>query len=120
MTVPTVDSDRSAKIALIGGGPAALVAAIALARRGVRTRRSSSGPPYCACSSNRCCFGPNSIVLYEDRLSDAIPEELWNSKSAALQDELRRARTEMERHARLRTIRVESRRRFRVRIALEH
>ena len=37
MTVPTVDSDRSAKIALIGAGPAALVAAIALARRGVRT-----------------------------------------------------------------------------------
>jgi hypothetical protein len=36
--------------------------------------------------------------VYEDRLSDAIPEELWNSKSAALQDELRRGRTEMERH----------------------
>jgi ABC-type phosphate transport system auxiliary subunit len=34
----------------------------------------------------------------EDRLSDAIPEELWNSKSAALQDELRQVRTEMERH----------------------
>ena len=32
------------------------------------------------------------------RLSDAIPEELWNSKSAALQDELRQVRTEMERH----------------------
>jgi hypothetical protein len=36
--------------------------------------------------------------VYEDRLSGAIPEELWNSKSAALQDELRRVRTEMERH----------------------
>ena len=36
--------------------------------------------------------------MYEDRLSDAIPEELWNSKSAALQDELRQVRTEMERH----------------------
>jgi site-specific DNA recombinase len=36
--------------------------------------------------------------VYEDRLSDAIPKELWNSKSAALQDELRRVRTEMERH----------------------
>ena len=36
--------------------------------------------------------------VYEDRLSDAIPEELWNSKSAALPDELRRVRTEMERH----------------------
>jgi hypothetical protein len=36
--------------------------------------------------------------VYEDRLSDAIPEELWNSKSAALQDELRQVRTEMERH----------------------
>jgi hypothetical protein len=29
---------------------------------------------------------------YEDRLSDAIPEELWNSKSAALRDKLRRVR----------------------------
>ena len=37
MTAPTVDFDRTAKIALIGGGPAALVAAIALARRGIRT-----------------------------------------------------------------------------------
>ena len=36
--------------------------------------------------------------VYEDRLSDAILEEFWNSKSAALQDELRRVRTEMERH----------------------
>jgi hypothetical protein len=36
--------------------------------------------------------------VYDDRLSDAIPEELWNSKSAALQDELRQVRTEMERH----------------------
>ncbi len=36
--------------------------------------------------------------VYEDRLSDAIPEEPWNSKSAALQDELRQVRTEMERH----------------------
>jgi hypothetical protein len=34
----------------------------------------------------------------EDRLSDAIPEELWNSKSAALQNELRQVRTKMERH----------------------
>src|SRR5258707_131829 len=37
--------------------------------------------------------------VYEDRLSDAIPEELWNSKSAALQDELGQVRTEIERHA---------------------
>jgi hypothetical protein len=36
--------------------------------------------------------------VYEDRLSDAIPEELWTSKSAELQEELRRVRTEMERH----------------------
>jgi hypothetical protein len=36
--------------------------------------------------------------VYEDRLSDAIPEELWKSKSAALQDQLRQVRTEMERH----------------------
>ena len=39
MKAPTKDLDpnRTAKIALIGGGPAALVAAIALARRGIRT-----------------------------------------------------------------------------------
>jgi hypothetical protein len=46
---------------------------------------------------NRCCCARNSIVC-TDRLSDAIPEELWNSKSAALQDELRQVRTEMERY----------------------
>lgn len=34
----------------------------------------------------------------EDRLRDAILEELWTSKSAELQEELRRVRTEMERH----------------------
>ena len=34
----------------------------------------------------------------QPRLSDAIPEELWNSKSTALQEELRQVRTEMERH----------------------
>jgi integrase len=37
--------------------------------------------------------------MYEDHLSDAIPEELWNPQSAALQGELRRVRTEM-RHER--------------------
>lgn len=37
--------------------------------------------------------------VYEDPLNDAIPEDLWTSKSAALQDELRQVRTEMERHA---------------------
>jgi kynurenine 3-monooxygenase len=37
MTAPTASFDRTAKIALIGGGPAALVAAISLARRGIRT-----------------------------------------------------------------------------------
>lgn len=36
--------------------------------------------------------------VYEDRLSDQIPEELWTTKSAELQEELRRVRTEMERH----------------------
>ena len=36
--------------------------------------------------------------VYEDRLKDAIPEELWNTKSAELQEELRRLRAEMERH----------------------
>src|SRR5688572_14783535 len=36
--------------------------------------------------------------VYDDRLSDHIPEDLWTSKSAALQEELRRVRTEMERH----------------------
>jgi len=37
-------------------------------------------------------------MVYEDRLSDAIPDELWTAKSAELQEELRRVRTEMERH----------------------
>src|SRR5262249_48188074 len=36
--------------------------------------------------------------VYEDRLSDAIPDELWTAQSAELQEELRRVRTEMERH----------------------
>lgn len=36
--------------------------------------------------------------VYEDRLSDQIPEDLWTSKSAELQEELRRVRAEMERH----------------------
>ena len=36
--------------------------------------------------------------MYEDRLSDQIPEELWTSKSAQMQEELRRVRTEVERH----------------------
>ena len=36
--------------------------------------------------------------VYEDRLSDQIPEELWTAKSVELQQELRRVRTEMERH----------------------
>jgi site-specific DNA recombinase len=36
--------------------------------------------------------------VYEDRLSDQIPEELWAAKSAELQEALRRVRTEMERH----------------------
>jgi len=30
--------------------------------------------------------------VYEDRLSDAIPDELWTAKSAELQEELRRVR----------------------------
>src|SRR5262245_59513587 len=36
--------------------------------------------------------------VYEDRLSDAIPDELWTAKSAELREQLRRVRTEMERH----------------------
>jgi hypothetical protein len=36
--------------------------------------------------------------VYEDRLSDAISDELWTAKSAELHDEPRRVRTEMERH----------------------
>src|SRR5687767_1037604 len=35
--------------------------------------------------------------VYEARLSEAIPEELWTSKAAELQEELRRVGTEMER-----------------------
>jgi site-specific DNA recombinase len=36
--------------------------------------------------------------VYEDRLSGAIPDDLWTSKSAELQEELRRVRAQMERH----------------------
>ena len=36
--------------------------------------------------------------VYEDRLSYAISDELWTAKSSELQEELRRVRTEMERH----------------------
>jgi hypothetical protein len=36
--------------------------------------------------------------VYEDRLSDAISDELWTAKSRELQEELRRVRAEMERH----------------------
>jgi hypothetical protein len=36
--------------------------------------------------------------VYEDRLSDVISDELCTTKSAELQEELRRVRTEMERH----------------------
>jgi DNA invertase Pin-like site-specific DNA recombinase len=36
--------------------------------------------------------------VYEDRLREVIPEELWSAKSAELQEELRRVRTDMERH----------------------
>jgi hypothetical protein len=43
---------------------------------------------------------PNAVACFasSSTLSDAIPEELWTSKSAELQEELRRVRTEMERH----------------------
>jgi len=36
--------------------------------------------------------------VYEDRLSNAISDELWTAKSRELQEELRRIRAEMERH----------------------
>jgi hypothetical protein len=36
--------------------------------------------------------------VYEDRLGDVISDELWTTKSAELQEELRRVRAEMERH----------------------
>ena len=35
--------------------------------------------------------------VYDDRLSDAISDELWTEKSAELQEQLRRVRAEMER-----------------------
>jgi site-specific DNA recombinase len=37
---------------------------------------------------------------YDDRLSSRIPEDLWTSKSAELEDELRRVRAEMAHHER--------------------
>jgi len=36
--------------------------------------------------------------VYEDRLSDAISDELWTTKWGERQEELRRVRAEMERH----------------------
>jgi hypothetical protein len=36
--------------------------------------------------------------VYDDRLSDAISDELWTEKSGELQEQLRRVRAEMERH----------------------
>ncbi len=36
--------------------------------------------------------------VYDDRLNDAISDELWATKSGELQEELRRVRAEMERH----------------------
>jgi len=49
--------------------------------------------------------------VYEDRLSDAISDELWTTKASELQEELRRVRTEMERYegAARRTRRPDSR-----------
>jgi hypothetical protein len=60
-------------------------------------KESSSGPPW-RLQQQQMLLRSRLDRVYEDRLSDAIPEELWNSNSAALQDELRRVRTEMERH----------------------
>lgn len=42
--------------------------------------------------------GLGSTCYFFPWLSDAISDELWTAKSADLQDELRRVRTEMERH----------------------
>ena len=36
--------------------------------------------------------------VYDDRLNHAISDDLWTTKSAELQEELRRVRAEMERH----------------------
>ncbi|HET9762737.1 MAG TPA: hypothetical protein VFR50_04445 [Casimicrobiaceae bacterium] len=36
--------------------------------------------------------------VYDDRLNDAISDELWTEKSGELQEQLRRVRAEMERH----------------------
>ena len=36
--------------------------------------------------------------VYDDRLGDAISDELWTEKSGELQEQLRRVRAEMERH----------------------
>jgi Rod binding domain-containing protein len=49
--------------------------------------------------------------VYEDRLDDAISDELWTTKSVELREQLRRVRAEMERHegASQRTRRQDSR-----------
>ena len=38
------------------------------------------------------------VRVYDDRLSDAISDELWSEKSGELHEQLRRVRAEMERH----------------------
>ena len=55
----------------------------------MRTAASQPGPPNSSAKVDR---------MYEDRLSDAISDELCTAKSGELQEELRRVRADMERH----------------------
>ena len=66
--------------------------------RQTKRRHAFAGLVTCRLQQQQMLLRSKLDRVYEDRLSDAIPEELWNSKSAALQDELRQVRTEMERH----------------------
>src|SRR5258705_8560123 len=64
--------------------------------RARRTRRSSSEHPCCGCSNSRCCRARSGSRL-RGSVGDNISEELWTTKSAELQQQLRRVRSEMER-----------------------
>ena len=52
----------------------------------------------CGSASYHLTEETSRFILSTGPSEDAIPEELWNTKSAELQEELRRVRAEMERH----------------------
>jgi hypothetical protein len=62
-------------------------------------RAKCRGQQHALLSADRGLVGLNTLQQWLwQRRSDAISEELWTTKSAELQEELRRVRVEMERH----------------------